>query len=290
MTTTSMSDISSSTTPVVAGETSAPKVVLGTTIKLNGTNYLLWAQAFRIFIGAQSKLPHLLASPPPPSDPTYNSWLSSDYCVMTWLLNSLDAQISSSVMFLTTAKEMWDSLKIMYGNEKNVSRVFEIYERLFAIKQGDKTVPEFFGELKGLIDELEMHQPAVADAATLLGYRRDLAVSKFLSGLHPNLQSQVRGQILGGDSIPSLTATFSRVMQVSTGVSSDTSAPSPPSVDQSAMFSSRGRGRGRGRDSLGGRGSFSGRQGDSDRGSRQCGHCGRTNHISEKCWEKFGRP
>jgi len=35
--------------------------------------------------------------------------------------------ISGSVIFLTTAKEMWDILKVMYGNEKNHSRVFEIY-------------------------------------------------------------------------------------------------------------------------------------------------------------------
>jgi len=41
------------------------------------------------------------------------------------------------------------------------SMVFEIYERLFELKQGDKYVPKFYGELKGLIDELEMHQPAV---------------------------------------------------------------------------------------------------------------------------------
>ena len=45
----------------------------------------------------------------------------------------------------------------MYGNEKNPSRVFEIYERLFELKQGDIFVPEFYGELKRLIDELEMH-------------------------------------------------------------------------------------------------------------------------------------
>jgi len=83
-----------------------------------------------------------------------------DYCVMTWLLNSLKDKISSSVMFLTTAKKMWDTLKVMYENEKNPSRVFEIYERLFELKQRDKFVPEFYGELKGLIDELEMHQPA----------------------------------------------------------------------------------------------------------------------------------
>ena len=58
-------------------------------------------------------------------------------------------------------------------------------------------MPEFYGKLKGLIDELEMHQPAVTDAATLRGYRQDLAVSKLLSSLSPTLRSQVRGQILG---------------------------------------------------------------------------------------------
>jgi len=53
----------------------------------------------------------------------------------------------------------------MYDNEKIPSRVFEIHERLFELKQGDRSVPEFYGELKGLIDELEMHQPSVTDAA-----------------------------------------------------------------------------------------------------------------------------
>ena len=63
-------------------------------------------------------------------------------------------------------------------------------------------MPEFHGELKDLIDELEMHQSVVTNAATLRGYCLDLAVSKFLSSLSPTLRSQTRGQILGGDSIP----------------------------------------------------------------------------------------
>ena len=49
--------------------------------------------------------------------------------------------------------------------------MFEIYERLFELKQEDRSVPEFYGELKGLIDELEMHQLAVTDVTTLRGYR-----------------------------------------------------------------------------------------------------------------------
>ena len=99
---------------------------------------------------------------------------------MTRLLNSLEEKIGGSVMFLPNAKDMWDTLKVMYENEKNSLKVFEIYERLFELKQRDRSVPEFYGELKVLIDELEMHQPSVTDAATLREYRQDLAVSKFL--------------------------------------------------------------------------------------------------------------
>ena len=57
--------------------------------------------------------------------------------MMPWLLNSLKVKISGNVMFLITAKEMWDTLKVMYGNKKSLSRVFEIYERLFELKQGE---------------------------------------------------------------------------------------------------------------------------------------------------------
>ena len=78
---------------------------------------------------------------------------------------------------------------MMYDNEKGPSRVFEIYERLFELKQGDRFVHEFYSEFKSLIDELEMHQPALTDAATLRGYLQNLAISKFLSGLSPTRRS-----------------------------------------------------------------------------------------------------
>jgi len=123
------------------------------------------------------------------------------------------------------------------------SRVYEIYERLFELKQGERSVLEFYGESKSLIDELKMHQPAVTDASTLRGFHQDLAMSKFVSGLSPSLRSQMRSQILGGDSIY-CAATFSRVMRVFTGA--DVSPA--PSVEQFAMASERGRGRGHDRD------------------------------------------
>ena len=70
------------------------------------------------------------------------------------------------------------------------SRVFEIYERMFKLKQVDRFVPEFYRKLKGLIDEVEMHHPVVTDVVTLRGYRQDFTVSMFLSGFSPTLRSQ----------------------------------------------------------------------------------------------------
>jgi len=58
-----MSETTSSSSTMTSSsivETSVLKTMLGTTVKLNGSNYLLWAQAIRIFIGAQNKLAHLL--------------------------------------------------------------------------------------------------------------------------------------------------------------------------------------------------------------------------------------
>ena len=75
-------------------------------MKLNGSNYLLWAQVFHIFIGAQNKLAHLLQSPSDVKDLTYVTWITGDYSVMTWLLNSLEEKISGSVTFLHTVKKM----------------------------------------------------------------------------------------------------------------------------------------------------------------------------------------
>ena len=97
----------------------------------------------------------------------------------------------------------------------------------------------------------------------------------------------MRRQILGGDNIVTLTVTFFRVMCISNGA--DVSPA--PSIEQSVMVPrcGRGRGRDRGRDFgrehgsfKGGCGPYSSRQIVGDKGPRQCKHCERNNHISEK--------
>ena len=61
------------------------------------------------------------------------TYLTGAYSVMTILLNSLEEKISDTIMFLTTAKEIWDIMKVMYDNEKNPSRVLK-FMSVFELK------------------------------------------------------------------------------------------------------------------------------------------------------------
>lgn len=40
-----------------------PISLIGTTIKLNDSNYLLWDQSFKVFVGAWKNIMHLLEAP-----------------------------------------------------------------------------------------------------------------------------------------------------------------------------------------------------------------------------------
>ena len=75
---------------------------------------------------------------------------------------------------------------------------------------------------------------------------------------------------------------MSRVRRVFMG--GDSSSTAASGVENSAMVArGSGKGGGRGGDSGGGRG-------HGDKNQLHCTHCGWTNHMSDKCWDKFGKP
>jgi len=65
-------------------------------------------------------------------------------------------------------------------------------------------------------------------------YHNELAVAEFLSGRDTYLSNKVQGHILGGDTVPYLFATLSRVCRVSIG--GDYSSGVSSGVDNSAML------------------------------------------------------
>ena len=66
---------------------------------------------------------------PSSEDKEFVEWQLNDYLVMTMLLNSMESYVSSNIIFLETAKEMWEALHQMYSDDKNVSHIYTLYEK-----------------------------------------------------------------------------------------------------------------------------------------------------------------
>jgi len=58
----------------------------------------------------------------------------------------------------------------MYSNEQNISRVADLYEKLFSLQQDGHPLSHYYSELKGTLDEFEFYQHLVLNLNMLLQY------------------------------------------------------------------------------------------------------------------------
>ena len=103
-----------------------------TSIRLNGDNFLRWSQSVRMYIRGRGKIGYLTGDKKEPAttDPAHATWDAENSMVMTWLVNSMEEEISSNYMCYHTAKELWDNVSQMYFDLGNKSQVYELILKL----------------------------------------------------------------------------------------------------------------------------------------------------------------
>ena len=135
--------------------------------------------------------------------------------VLSWLLNSLSSEISTSVIYLDTTFEVWQDLKERFS-QSNGPRVYQLQKAIASLNQEQSSVSAFYTKLKGLWDELMNFRPIAAcncgALKTLLDYQHNKYVMKFLVGLN-DLYTSVRGQILLMEPLPTINKVFALVSQ-----------------------------------------------------------------------------
>ena len=119
----------------------------------------------------------------------------------------MEPSVAANVMSYTTAKGVWNDLQESFSQDTNLSRVYDLYERLFNCKQGDRSIAEFYSSLKGIWEELNVHQPLTTDLNTLKAQRAKFQVATFLSSLSSELQP-LKSQLLAGDKVLTLNEAF----------------------------------------------------------------------------------
>ena len=96
----------------------------------------------KLFIKGKGKLGYLTGANKAlkPENPANQTWDS----VMAWSINSMEAAIGQTYLFLPTAKDLWDAVQKTYSDLGNAAHVFEIKTKLKGIKQGSYSVTRYY--------------------------------------------------------------------------------------------------------------------------------------------------
>ncbi|RVW87157.1 Retrovirus-related Pol polyprotein from transposon TNT 1-94 [Vitis vinifera] len=184
--------------------------------KLNGQNYLQWSQSILMFIRGKEKDDYITgaSTAPETTASTYKKWIAENNMVMSWLVNSMTADIGENFLSFDTAKEIWDTAKETFSDKENTSEIIQIEGILHDLRQGNLTVTEYFNTLTRLwrqLDTFEVHNwNCVTDGFLYKKIVEGKRVFKFLLGLNKNLD-EIRGRIMGVKPLPSLREAFSEV-------------------------------------------------------------------------------
>ncbi|KAJ7954402.1 Retrovirus-related Pol polyprotein from transposon TNT 1-94 [Quillaja saponaria] len=256
-------------------------------MKFDGNNFLAWSRSCLLFIQARGLYGYVIGSKSKPADgdPLLESWISENSLVMSWLINSMQPQISRGYLLLDSADKMWTALCQTYSQVGNDIQVFELRKKLHETTQGELTIAQYFAELSGLWQELDYYQEYQpvhpADAASYKKVVDKERVYDFLAGL--NLEyDQIRVQVLGRDPFPNLRQSYAYVQQEESRriamlhvVTRERSAMvATPIPKESKGVHTRGIEIARG----------------SDKDDLQCDYCDKTRHTRDTCWKLHGRP
>ncbi|KAK8300482.1 hypothetical protein V6Z11_D05G387800 [Gossypium hirsutum] len=169
---------------------------------LNSSNYHSWSRAMRLALLSKNKLQFVDGSITVPydTDSLYPAWERCNTMVISWLNHSISSFIFSS----------------------DVYRISDLQDEISSFKQDDRSVTDYFTELKILWDELLHFRPlprcscntpcSCGVLTTIKRYHDDDYVICFLKGLNDKFTG-ARSQIMLLDPLPSINKAFSMVIQ-----------------------------------------------------------------------------
>lgn len=98
--------------------------------RLDGTNYIEWSLNAQNKIRGRKRWGFISGTKVPPKDELseeYESWQEDNCLVKSWLLDAMTKDIRSLFLRLSTAKEIWETVKQTYSVEQDASKAYQLH-------------------------------------------------------------------------------------------------------------------------------------------------------------------
>ncbi|XP_020866739.1 uncharacterized protein LOC110224645 [Arabidopsis lyrata subsp. lyrata] len=185
-------------------------------VVLNGKNYLLWKRTTTNVLGGRKLTKHIEVTfeelKAIDENLDKDTWKQDDLNVLSALHCSLEASILEGYSYCETSKELWDTLMNVFGNESNLTRVYEIKKALGSLFQDESDFNTHFGKYRSLVAELEMLRPFTTEAKTLKDRREQDLVFGLMMTLNSTYKDVIQ-HILRDDKVPTLEQVCSKIQR-----------------------------------------------------------------------------
>lgn len=143
-----------------------------------------------------------------------NLWSRCNDMVISWILNTLNRDISESVSYVTTAKQLWTELCDRYG-QGNGANYYQFQKSLSDISQGNCSIAVYFAEIKRIWDEIQssliVATCSCGAATTIAKKEEEQRLIQSLMGLNTTYD-QAMGNILMMEPLPSVSKAYSMLI------------------------------------------------------------------------------
>ncbi|XP_047267602.1 uncharacterized protein LOC124898031 [Capsicum annuum] len=122
----------------------------------DGRKFSRWRKSILIALSVKRKLGFINGNCQMPdlTSPDFSQLSCCNDMVISWLLNALSKDIADSIIYSTTAKELWDSLEQRFG-KSNGAKLVHLQKELSILVQGNSNVSGYFTKMKRIWDELD---------------------------------------------------------------------------------------------------------------------------------------
>ncbi|XP_028949276.2 uncharacterized protein [Malus domestica] len=141
---------------------------VSSTVKFNGSNYLIWSKVLEMHIARHGKKGFVTGSTEEPAkdNAKYEIWEIGNAIVKGWLINSMEPVIMGFFIHLCTVKEVWEKLAWTYYDGSDISQIYELKVKSFRLRQEGWSVGVYYADLKSVWQELDQWRPIKMGCAT----------------------------------------------------------------------------------------------------------------------------
>ncbi|XP_010520325.1 PREDICTED: uncharacterized protein LOC104799478 [Tarenaya hassleriana] len=208
--------------PYYLGPNDQTNLILVSRPLTGATDFNSWHRSMSMALEGRNKLGFVDGTLPKPPDSDSDSalWSRANLMVSAWIMSSVSAEIHANLLYVKTARQMWQILLKCF-QQQHAPRRFSLKRRMYALQQGSLDVTTFFNRLCALWEErksLRSSPYCECGKCTCNVDNRwndmfeEEFVMDFLFGLNDSYENIV-DQILLIDPLPDLQKTFHLVNQ-----------------------------------------------------------------------------